>query len=56
MAFVVPVTAGSDWHSGWSEIVANSIVRIIEHRQSINYGGLIIEGVLLLEGKLFLEA
>ncbi len=56
MAFVVPVTSGSDWHSGWSEIPKNSIVRIIEYRQSINYGGLKLEGLLLLEGTLFLEA
>lgn len=56
MAFVVPVTAGSDWHCGWSYIPSNTIVRIVEYRQSLTFGGLTVEGLLILEGTLFLEA
>lgn len=56
MAFVVPVTAGSDWHCGWSYIPANAIVRIVEFRQSVTFGPLSVEGTMLLEGTLILEA
>jgi hypothetical protein len=55
MAFVIPVTAGSDWHSGWSTIPLNTIVKIIEYRQSVTFGVLEIEGTMLLEGTLILE-
>jgi hypothetical protein len=56
MAFVIPVTAGSDWHCGWSTIPSNTIVKIIENRLSVTYGPLEIEGTLFLEGTLILEA
>jgi hypothetical protein len=56
MSFVVPVTAGSDWHSGWETISQNVIVRIIQYRQSLCFGQLTIEGTLLIEGTLILEA
>jgi hypothetical protein len=56
MAFVVPVTAGSDWHCGWSTIPLNSIVKIIENRMSVTFGPLELEGTLFLEGTLILEA
>jgi hypothetical protein len=56
MAFVVPVTAGSDWHCGWSTIPFNSIVKIIQNRISVTFGPLELEGTLFLEGTLILEA
>jgi hypothetical protein len=55
MAFVVPVTTGSDWHCGWYLIPASTIVRIIEYRQSVTFGPLSVEGTMLLEGMLILE-
>lgn len=56
MAFVVPVTAGSDWHCGWSTIAENTIVRIVQYRMSVTFGPLTLDGTLLLEGTLILEA
>lgn len=56
MAFVVPVTAGSDWHCGWSTIPQNTIVRIVQYRISVTFGPFELEGTLLLEGTLILEA
>lgn len=56
MAFVVPVTAGSDWHCGWSTIPDQVIVRIVENRISVTFGPLELDGMLLLEGTLILEA
>lgn len=56
MAFVVPITAGSDWHCGWEYIPDGVIVRIIENRQSVCFGTFAVDGTLLLEGSLILEA
>lgn len=56
MAFVVPVTAGSDWHCGWSTIPTGTIVRVVQYRISVTFGPLELEGTLLLEGTLILEA
>lgn len=56
MGFVVPVTAGSDWHCGWSTIPDRTIVRVVEYRISVTFGPLNLEGTLLLEGTLILEA
>jgi len=56
MGFVVSVTAGSDWHCGWSTIAQGNIIRIIENRISVTFGPLELEGTLLLEGTLILEA
>lgn len=55
MAFVIPIAAGSDWHCGWSTIPSNTIVKIVQYRQSVTFGELQIEGTLLLEGTLILE-
>lgn len=56
MAFVVPVTAGSDWHCGWSTITSTITVKVAEYKLSVTFGPLNIEGTLLVEGTLILEA
>lgn len=55
MGFVVPVTAGSDWHNGYDNIPLGVIVRIVENRQSCTFGVMKIEGCLNLDGSLILE-
>jgi len=55
MSFVIPVVAGSDWHSGWTTIPQNIIVQIKEYRVSVTYGAFEIFGVLLIEGTLVVE-
>lgn len=56
MAFVVPVSAGSDWHCGWSVITDNMTIRIQQYRISVTFGDLDIYGTLLVEGTLVIEA
>lgn len=56
MSFVVPVLAGSDWHCGWSTIPERTIVRVVQYRISVTFGPLNLEGTLLVEGTLILEA
>lgn len=56
MAFVVPVTAGSDWHCGWSTITSTMTVKIAEYKISVTFGPLNVEGTLFVEGTLILEA
>jgi hypothetical protein len=55
MTFVVPLRAGSDWHSGWSIIPPAQIIRIERYKQSVTFGTLEIQGSLYLEGRLILE-
>jgi len=56
MTFVVPVTAGSDWHCGWSTIPATMTVKIAEYKISVTFGDLEVLGNLFIEGTLVIEA
>lgn len=55
MSFVIPVVAGSDWHSGWTTITQQRIILIQQYRVSVTYGSFEIYGTLLIEGTLIVE-
>jgi hypothetical protein len=44
-----------DIYSGVNYIATNNILTIIEYSQMINYGGLAISGVLVINGDLILK-
>ena len=44
-----------DIYSGVNYIALNNILTIIEYSQMINYGGLAISGVLVINGDLILK-
>jgi hypothetical protein len=44
-----------DTYSGINYIPLNNILTIIEYSQMINYGGLNIQGVLVINGDLILK-
>lgn len=44
-----------DTYSGINYIASNSVLTIIEYSQMINYGGLNIQGVLVINGDLILK-
>ena len=55
MPIVTPIISSSDWHSGWSIIPANQVVKIAEFRQSVTFGTLEILGLLNIEGHYIIE-
>lgn len=48
--------SGADHHSGYYEIVASSTITIAEYKQSVTFGVLTLEGSLLVDGQLIMEA
>lgn len=46
---------GTDHHSGYSTIPSGTTVTIVENKQSLTFGDLIIEGILIIEGQLIQE-
>jgi len=44
-----------DIYSGVQEIGTNSNLTIVDNRQMINYGGLTIEGTIIIYGDLILK-
>ena len=44
-----------DIYSGVQEIGTNSTLTIINNRQMINYGGLTIQGTIIIKGDLILK-
>ena len=44
-----------DYHSGYNQITSFQTVRIEQRKQMINYGGLTISGVLIIDGDLILK-
>lgn len=47
--------SGRDHHCGYSAIVAGRTVFISENKQSLTFGDLVIEGILIIEGDLIQE-
>ena len=55
MSFVTQGFPGSDWHSGWYFIPANTAIKIVLFKQSVTFGPLGLDGSLLVEGQFILE-
>jgi len=50
------VAAGTDHHSGWYYVPAGTVITIAENKQMTVWGDFIVDGDILNEGQLILEA
>lgn len=56
MTLITTAIGGTDYHSGYYEIVFGVVLNLMAHKQMVVFGGLVIEGVLQIDGQLILEA
>jgi hypothetical protein len=51
----VPSGGGTDHHCGWYVILIGATVTIVENKQMVCFGGMILDGTLNIDGQLILE-
>ena len=49
-------TTGDDYHSGYYDIITTEEITIEDRKQMTNWGGLIVDGILNVDGQLIIEA
>lgn len=47
---------GEDYHSGYYDIISSEEITIEDRKQMTNWGGLIVDGILNVDGQLIIEA
>jgi len=47
---------GEDYHSGYYDIISSEEITIEDRKQMTNWGGLIVDGILSVDGQLIIEA
>jgi hypothetical protein len=48
------IIISTDHHCGFKKIVADTVVIIEENKQSVTFGGMILDGTLVIDGELIL--